>query len=132
VSDAVTPGVAIRGPRTRLARREALAGYLFISPWLVGFVAFFIGPTLASFGLSFTRFAIVDAPVWIGLENYGYALASDLHFFRGMGVSTAGGLNVEWHLMMAASVMMMLPCIVVFFLAQRYFVQGIVVSGLKE
>jgi multiple sugar transport system permease protein len=49
-----------------------------------------------------------------------------------MGLSTGGMANVEWHLLMAASVMMMLPCIVVFFLAQRYFVQGIVVSGLKE
>jgi multiple sugar transport system permease protein len=63
-------------------------------------------------------------------ENFTLALGLD--FFRGMGLSTGGGMNVEWHLLMAASVMMMLPCIVVFFLAQRYFVQGIVVSGLKE
>jgi ABC-type glycerol-3-phosphate transport system permease component len=35
------------------------------------------------------------------------------------------------HLMMAYSIMITLPVIVVFFTAQRYFIQGIVLSGLK-
>jgi ABC-type glycerol-3-phosphate transport system permease component len=64
------------------------------------------------------------------VENY--TLAIGLHFFKGLGAASAGHANVEWHLLMAASVMMMAPCILIFFLAQRYFVQGIVVSGLKE
>jgi multiple sugar transport system permease protein len=38
---------------------------------------------------------------------------------------------VPWHLLMAASLLAVLPPIVIFFLAQKYFVQGIVVSGLK-
>jgi multiple sugar transport system permease protein len=41
-----------------------------------------------------------------------------------------GGQNLE-HLMMAASVMAITPCIVIFLAAQRYFVQGIVLSGIK-
>jgi ABC-type glycerol-3-phosphate transport system permease component len=69
--------------------------------------------------------------LYLNTEDH-FTLALGLDFFRGMGLSTGGMLNVEWHLLMAASVMMMLPCIVVFFFAQRYFVQGIVVSGLKE
>jgi multiple sugar transport system permease protein len=73
---------------TRLVRREALAGYLFISPWLVGFVIFFIGPTLTSFGLSLTRFAIVTPPVWVGLDNYRYALASDPLVWTALRVTT--------------------------------------------
>ena len=36
-----------------------------------------------------------------------------------------------WHLMMAASMVALVPVVVVFFLAQRYFVQGVVVTGLK-
>jgi ABC-type glycerol-3-phosphate transport system permease component len=32
---------------------------------------------------------------------------------------------------MAGTVMMVLPCVAIFFLAQRYFVQGIVMSGIK-
>jgi multiple sugar transport system permease protein len=38
---------------------------------------------------------------------------------------------VEWNLMMAASTIMLLPILTLFFLAQRYFVQGIVMSGIK-
>lgn len=39
--------------------------------------------------------------------------------------------NTEWALLMAASVMVMAPVIIVFLIGQQYFVKGIVVSGLK-
>ncbi|HEV8635619.1 MAG TPA: hypothetical protein VG370_15445 [Chloroflexota bacterium] len=38
---------------------------------------------------------------------------------------------VEWNLMMAAATLMLIPILVLFFVAQRYFVQGIVMSGTK-
>lgn len=38
---------------------------------------------------------------------------------------------VEWNLMMAAATLMLLPILLLFFVAQRYFVQGIVMSGIK-
>lgn len=44
---------------------------------------------------------------------------------------TASYGGTAWNLLMAASLVAVLPCIVLFFLAQRYFVQGIVVSGVK-
>ena len=47
-----------------------------------------------------------------------------LHAF--MGANTT-----EWSLLMAASLMVMVPVLVVFMLGQRYFVKGIVLSGLK-
>jgi multiple sugar transport system permease protein len=34
---------------SRLQRREALEGYLWISPWLIGFLVFSLGPIIASF-----------------------------------------------------------------------------------
>lgn len=37
----------------------------------------------------------------------------------------------EWNLMMAAAVIFLLPCLIIFFVAQKWFVQGIVVSGVK-
>jgi multiple sugar transport system permease protein len=40
-------------------------------------------------------------------------------------------LNTRWDLLMAASTATTLPIIIIFFLAQRYFVQGVVLSGLK-
>lgn len=39
--------------------------------------------------------------------------------------------TTSWHLLMAASVVTALPCIVLYFVAQRYFIQGVVFTGLK-
>jgi ABC-type glycerol-3-phosphate transport system permease component len=57
-----------------------------------------------------------------------YTLALGLSFFR--NYPETGGLPQQ-HLLMAATVMTTLPPIILFFVAQRYFVQGIVLSGLK-
>ena len=58
----------------RLAKKEAgrdnKAAYLFLLPWLVGLVVITIGPMLASLYLSFTNYNLIQAPEWIGLENY--------------------------------------------------------------
>lgn len=40
-------------------------------------------------------------------------------------------MSVQWHLMMAAAMSVTLPLIVLFFVAQRYFIEGITLSGLK-
>jgi multiple sugar transport system permease protein len=50
--------------------REAVSGYLFILPWIVGFLVFWLGPIVASFFISFTRYDIVNPPNWVGLANY--------------------------------------------------------------
>ncbi len=55
---------------TREERRNLRLGLLFISPWLVGFLAFTLYPMLASLYYSFTDFKILDAPRWVGLDNY--------------------------------------------------------------
>lgn len=56
--------------RRTLAWREAMAGYAFIIPWIVGFLVFTVGPMLSSFYFSFTDYNIIDAPRWVGLANY--------------------------------------------------------------
>jgi len=38
---------------------------------------------------------------------------------------------IQWNYLMAASTLMLVPCVVLFFAAQRYFIQGISVSGIK-
>jgi ABC-type glycerol-3-phosphate transport system permease component len=40
-------------------------------------------------------------------------------------------MRTEWHLLMAASTAMTLPVVILFFILQRYFIQGVVMSGLK-
>lgn len=39
--------------------------------------------------------------------------------------------NTQWHLIMAGSVMVMAPLLIIFIFSQRYFVKGIVMTGLK-
>jgi ABC-type glycerol-3-phosphate transport system permease component len=53
-----------------------------------------------------------------------YTLPLGLAFFRDL-------YNTQWTLLMAASVLSLLPCVVIFFLAQRAFTEGVVVSGRK-
>ncbi len=53
-----------------------------------------------------------------------YTVSLGLRMFQGM-------YNAEWHLMMAASCLALLPVIVVFFIGQRYFVEGIALTGIK-
>ncbi len=53
-----------------MRRREAIDGYLFIAPWLIGFVVFVSGPMIASLALSFMSWDLFSDPEWIGLENY--------------------------------------------------------------
>ncbi len=66
--------------RSSLARREMLWGYAFISPWLIGLLAFTAGPLLAVFYLSFTEYPILSSPTWVGLENYEHIFTSDPKF----------------------------------------------------
>ena len=47
---------------SRQARREAIEGYICISPWLVGFIMFVAGPILASLVLSLTYWDIGSPP----------------------------------------------------------------------
>ncbi len=55
-----------------LGRREATWGFIFLSPWMFGFLAFYLIPMAASFVLSFTNFNLTqpEAIRFIGLENY--------------------------------------------------------------
>ena len=70
---------------TRLQRREAIEGYLWISPWVIGFIVFSLGPIIASFYLSLTKYKIGGTPVWIGLANYKEAFTVDKLFWPSLG-----------------------------------------------
>ena len=70
----------IRMPKTKMARREAIEGYLFILPWILGFLIFRLGPMLYSLFLSFTDYAARGAPQFIGLDNYTYMFTKDPRF----------------------------------------------------
>jgi multiple sugar transport system permease protein len=68
-------------------KREARAGYLFISPWLIGFLVFFVGPIIASFVLSFMHWNITGTPSWAGLDNYIAIFTTDTRFAKAVQVT---------------------------------------------
>jgi multiple sugar transport system permease protein len=65
-----------------MARRDNLVGYLFLSPWLIGFFVFTFLPILASFVLAFTDYDIFSAPKWVGLENFSRMFFQDRRYWR--------------------------------------------------
>lgn len=67
-------------------RREAVMAYLFLSPWLLGFLIFLVGPMVASFYLSFTEYKVIQPPQWIGLGNYARMFGDDL-FYQALSVT---------------------------------------------
>ena len=74
--------------------REALAAYLFISPWVIGFLALILGPMLASLAASFSDYAVLhpEQTRWVGLANYQRALFEDPTFRQSLRVTTTYSL----------------------------------------
>ncbi|MBW7474011.1 sugar ABC transporter permease [Paenibacillus oenotherae] len=64
-----------------------LAGYLFISPWLLGFFLFTFWPMIQSAYFSFTEYSLLEAPKWIGLDNFNKILNEDRLFYKSLGVT---------------------------------------------
>ncbi len=52
------------------ARREAMYGYLFTLPWMIGMSVFMLYPVVASCWYSFCDYSVLKPPMWIGLANY--------------------------------------------------------------
>lgn len=61
----------------RLQRNEAKWAYLFISPWVIGFLMLTLGPMLASLFFSFTQYDVLNEARWVGGKNYGDLLGAD-------------------------------------------------------
>jgi multiple sugar transport system permease protein len=68
----------------KASRRQALQGYLFISPWLIGFLVFTLGPLLYSLYVSFSEYSLFGSPDWTGLDNYQRALFEEPLFWKSL------------------------------------------------
>ncbi len=90
------------------ARHRNFTGYAFISPWLVGFLAFTVVPIVVSIYYSFTDYDILKAPVLIGLENFRNMLKDGL-FWKSLKVTfTYAFFSVPLRLAFALCVAMLL------------------------
>lgn len=70
-------------------KRESRSAYLFIFPWLFGFVILTLGPMLLSLLMSFADWDIIQEARWRGLGNYHEMLFVDPRFWKSMGVTMA-------------------------------------------
>jgi len=72
-----------------LARREAQWGLFFISPWLIGFVLFYLAPMITSLGFSLFDFTLSnpEATHFIGLDNWRRMLLEDPNVWESMWVT---------------------------------------------
>ena len=94
--------------RRKEAGRDNKAGYLFLLPWLIGLVLIIGGPMLASLYLSFTNYSLIQAPSWVGLENYARML-SDPRLHKSIAVTfTYVFVGVPLQLIAALAIAMLL------------------------
>jgi multiple sugar transport system permease protein len=84
------PAVNERKQRPKMSpaqRREAVLFYLTTSPWTIGFVLFTFIPMAISLYLSFTRWNVLTAPQWIGVQNYVTMFTNDPDFYQSLKVT---------------------------------------------
>jgi ABC-type glycerol-3-phosphate transport system permease component len=65
------------------------------------------------------------------LRDDQYTLSLGLAFYRASQISGAAQSRTNWHYMMAIASLAMIPNVVLFFVAQKQFMQGITLTGLK-
>lgn len=71
--------------KNTLKRRETVQGYLFILPWMIGLLAFTLGPLLFSLIASFTNYDVTSQMDFIGLDNYQRMFQRDPLFWISLG-----------------------------------------------
>lgn len=90
------------------ANKETVAGYLFIAPFIIGFLAFSAIPILISLYLSFTEYDILGTPKFIGIENYVRMFTNDPKVWKTFGVTFFyAAISVPLKLIMALAVAML-------------------------
>jgi ABC-type glycerol-3-phosphate transport system permease component len=85
-------------------------------------------PALAIAAIMFSQFKWKEfmAPLIYLHDSEKFTIALGLRAFMGQY-----GPETDWNLMMAANIVFMIPLLIVFYFAQRYFIQGIVFTGIK-
>lgn len=62
-------------------------GYLMIAPWLIGFIIIYFVPMIASLGLSFTNYTMLNTPKFVGFANFIRMFTQDATFWPSLGVT---------------------------------------------
>jgi multiple sugar transport system permease protein len=106
---------------SRLQRREAIDGYLFISPWLLGFILFVAGPMIASVVLAFMEWDLFSPAKWVGLANFRGMAGNNLVWLSLWNTAYYTFISVPLTLMVALGTAMLLSLPLRFQAAFRTF-----------
>lgn len=83
--------MATRTERSPSLRRSMMldraAPYLFLAPWLIGFIAITFGPMLVSLYLSFTDYSLLSPPEFVGFDNYERMFTADPKYLESVRVT---------------------------------------------
>ena len=77
-------------PKPFRKRREGIAGFVFLSPWLLGLMGITAIPMLGSLVLSFTSYDLLspwEDLEWVGLRNYVRMFTNDPHYLEAVTVT---------------------------------------------
>ncbi|SIN77211.1 carbohydrate ABC transporter permease [Vannielia litorea] len=102
-----------RAPWLTLRRREAIEGWLFVSPTLIGFLIFFLGPLIAVVFYSLTEWNLLSQKsTYVGLANYTNALRDNpdfWHVIRNSVIFAAGLVPLNMALALALAMALCRP-----------------------
>jgi multiple sugar transport system permease protein len=67
-------------------KKDNLAAYLFLAPWVAGLLLITIGPMTASLFLGFTDYNLLQPPEWVGFDNF-VRMVDDERLHKALGVT---------------------------------------------
>ncbi|MCE9559861.1 MAG: extracellular solute-binding protein [Armatimonadetes bacterium] len=73
--------------RTKAEKAESRAGFMFISPWILGMVIFTLGPMVLSLLMSTTSWDLIQTAQWRGAGNFAEAFGEDPRFWGSLKVT---------------------------------------------
>ncbi len=121
------PAARARSPKPAKPVRKSLIHRLgdlkvalfFIFPAMIGFVLFYLVPTIRGVYLSFTEYSILGEPTWIGMKNYTAMLGDEL-FWNAMAVTVQYvGLNIGFQTVIALGLALLMHRV-----AKSTFIRG--------
>jgi multiple sugar transport system permease protein len=69
------------------SRNNNITGYILIAPWLIGFIIMYLIPMVTSVFFSFTKYNLLSAPKFIGIDNFTRMFFHDPSFWKSLGIT---------------------------------------------
>lgn len=93
----------------KLRDNNHIVGYVFSAPFILGFLIFIAYPIFSSLYYSFTDYNLLEAPQWVGFDNYKNMFTNDDKYWKSVSVTfTYVSASVPFRLAFALAVAMLL------------------------